>query len=97
MDGSISSIDDYILGSHDRMEAKRCLLTHFSQRYPKMLDLGSRTAQNKMQIALASDLMSIRVGDFWRFQHFIEPISEILGVLEEEKNADFPPDILGDE
>ena len=64
------------------MSARNCLLTHFSQRYPKLpnVNLSQDSATN---IALGFDLMSIKVGEFWRFTYFLDAMRELFRELEE--------------
>jgi ribonuclease Z len=66
------------------MKAKHCLLTHFSQRYPKFPKLqpeqppqqGDQQPEQPV-IAIAFDLMSIRVGDMWKVEHYQRPFEKL--------------------
>lgn len=65
-----------------KMRARRVLLTHFSQRYPKIpnkLDLGGGIEGVKDQVALlAFDQMSVRLGDFKRAELFLPALRQLL-------------------
>ncbi|KAI8587866.1 beta-lactamase-like protein [Geranomyces variabilis] len=58
----------------EKMQARNLLLTHFSQRYPKMpplpaalTDLDSaRSSSSALQVGIAYDLMRIPLSEFWR-------------------------------
>ena len=63
------------------MEAKTCLLTHFSARYPKLPPVSSSTHSRESAssesgdertplIAIAFDLMSLRVDEFWKMEKY---------------------------
>jgi len=60
------------------MEAKTLMLTHFSQRYPK-LPVIPRDGHGKqmMKVALAFDMMKVKVGDIGRFEKFIPALREL--------------------
>lgn len=64
------------------MRARRVLLTHFSQRYPKIpnkLDMGSGEDSVKDQVALlAFDQMRVKLGDFKRAELFLPALRELL-------------------
>lgn len=68
------------------MRARRVLLTHFSQRYPKIpnkLDLGSAEDGVKDQVALlAFDQMCVKLGDFKRAELFLPALRELLDLSE---------------
>ncbi|KAF2860209.1 hypothetical protein K470DRAFT_277136 [Piedraia hortae CBS 480.64] len=54
------------------MDAKACLLTHFSQRYQKLPVL--RDHDSDMRIAVAFDYMRLKVGDFPEMEKFFLPL-----------------------
>lgn len=64
------------------MRARRVLLTHFSQRYPKIpnkLDLAGGEDGVKDQVALlAFDQMCVKLGDFRRAELFLPALRELL-------------------
>jgi ribonuclease Z len=71
--------------------AECCLLTHFSQRYPKLARLSkpeqpSDSLAKSPLIGLAFDLMSVSLADFWKLQHY-QPAIEALYAGEEELNS----------
>ena len=73
------------------MKAKHCLLTHFSQRYPKfppLSDTEDDTSPDASQVAVAFDLMSIQVKDFWKFRHFIKPFECLFSEMEADDGND---------
>lgn len=73
------------LGIARRMRARRVLLTHFSQRYPKIpneLSQGARaSAQGDGQVVLmAFDQMQVKLGDFSQAAAFLPAIRQLLDV-----------------
>jgi len=58
------------------MKARCCLLTHFSQRFPKIPEFGD-LSETQVKFALAFDFMSIKLIDFWRFSHFLPAMREV--------------------
>lgn len=65
------------------MNARTCLLTHFSQRYPKLPHLGAAlTEKSSLDVALAFDMMRLRVGDAWKARHYFAPMSALLRELD---------------
>ncbi|KAJ3185591.1 Zinc phosphodiesterase ELAC protein 2 [Geranomyces variabilis] len=58
----------------EKMQARNLLLTHFSQRYPKMPPLpaaltdleSTRSSSSTLQVGIAYDLMRVPLSDFWR-------------------------------
>ncbi len=64
-----------------KMSAKRVMLTHFSQRYPKvsnMEDTGDAIAVS------AFDHMRVKVGDFVKMKEFNKAIEKLYETVEEE-------------
>ena len=64
------------------MNAKVCLLTHFSQRYPKIPHLGEALvpadgSKSALDVVLAFDMMRLRIGDAWKFRHYLPPLSAL--------------------
>lgn len=60
------------------MRAKNCLLTHFSQRYPKFPPLADKEHGSEgPDVAVAFDLMSIKVGEFWKAKHYTRPLQTL--------------------
>ena len=79
----------------NRMEAKTCLLTHFSARYPKLPPLKSHHSPSSATsdageeerdpiVAIAFDLMSLRVDEFWKMEKY-QKAMEVLFDDGEEK------------
>lgn len=60
-----------------QMNAKKILLTHFSQRYSKLAQ-SSESENGAHVIAHAFDLLSLRVGDLWKMSHYNAPLSFLL-------------------
>lgn len=58
------------------MGARGVVLTHFSQRYPK-LPVLSETVEEGMEVVLAFDLCRVRVGDMGRFEGFLPALREL--------------------
>ncbi|KAL2156566.1 hypothetical protein VTH82DRAFT_1311 [Thermothelomyces myriococcoides] len=87
------------------MNARRILLTHFSQRYPKLpiidenaLRLGggsggqNTTKQRDVEVLFAFDLMRVRLGEFKHAKQFLPALRELLQV-EEGMGADEGGDV----
>lgn len=77
-----------------QMGARRVLLTHFSQRYPKMqapvLDELEGTEQKKgakdrTVVLYAFDYMKIKLGEFKMAERFLPALRELYSELEEEE------------
>jgi ribonuclease Z len=68
------------------MKAKHCLLTHFSQRYPKLPNVSDSYPDTDSAhvpiISIAFDLMSLRVGDMWKVRHYKSPFETLFSELE---------------
>jgi ribonuclease Z len=73
------------------MKAKHCLLTHFSQRYPKWPNLSYSHADSDSAdvsvISVAFDLMSLRVGDMWKVRHYRSPFETLFAELEGDEGG----------
>jgi ribonuclease Z len=52
------------------MRAKNVLLTHFSQRYPKIPNLEYLSNQSGTNVGVAFDLIKIKKSHFKRLTHF---------------------------
>lgn len=73
------------------MRAKHCLLTHFSQRYPKfppLSDAEDDKSPDACHVAVAFDLMSLKIGDFWKFRHFVKPFEVLFSEMEADDGND---------
>jgi ribonuclease Z len=73
------------------MKAKHILLTHFSQRYPKMpqsqASSGVDPAAPDPIIALAFDHLSIPIGSLWKMSKYTEAIQRCFLDGEEDHDA----------
>lgn len=58
------------------MGARGVVLTHFSQRYPK-LPVLSEAVEEGMEVVLAFDLCRVRLGDMGRFEGFLPALREL--------------------
>lgn len=58
------------------MRARTCLLTHFSQRYPKLPPLADNT-RYAGDVGIAFDGMRIRVGELWKMAHWREALEAL--------------------
>lgn len=67
------------------MEAQFCLLTHFSARYPKLPPLLHDAADGP-QVAMAFDLATLRLDEFWKMERFRPTMDLLFG--DEEGDAD---------
>lgn len=78
-----STFSEAIQISRD-MQARTTILTHFSQRYPKipvskdLIDLDLEAAC----IGLANDFMRVKLKDVWKLGHYIKPQIELDQKLE---------------
>ena len=63
------------------MRAKYCLLTHFSQRYPKMPELGAQKEGGSL-VAISFDSMSLRLRDMWKTKAWMPAMTELFAELE---------------
>ncbi|TQS34044.1 hypothetical protein Golomagni_05590 [Golovinomyces magnicellulatus] len=70
------------LGVAKEMEARRTLLTHFSQRYTKSESLRRERNDGEEQgVLLAFDLMRVKLGDFQKAACFIPAIEKLMEKL----------------
>ena len=65
------------------MQAQNILLTHFSQRYPKLpppppppqrldpTDSSALPTSESRTVVLALDHADFRIGDMWKFKHYL--------------------------
>lgn len=70
-----------------RMRARRVLLTHFSQRYPKIANELSKDAGHGVKdqvILMAFDQMHVKLGDFKKAELFMPALRELLGSAGDE-------------
>ncbi|KAH8914064.1 hypothetical protein BT69DRAFT_24703 [Atractiella rhizophila] len=71
-----------------QMKARHCLLTHFSARYPKLPPLSPPSASSSSdepKFAVAFDLMSIRMGNWWKLAHFRASMATLFCELEPDE------------
>lgn len=71
------------LGIAAKMEAKFTLLTHFSQRYPKVSLALLQEKERCSNVALAFDLMSVRLSDLQTLPSFLPAILDIFTELQD--------------
>ncbi|TFK75060.1 hypothetical protein BDN72DRAFT_758625 [Pluteus cervinus] len=73
-----------------RMKAKHILLTHFSQRYPKlppsvvMQPTRGSKSEDEPVVALAIDHAQFRIGDLWKFRYYLPAVEKHFMDTEEE-------------
>ncbi|KAK2608807.1 hypothetical protein QQS21_002664 [Conoideocrella luteorostrata] len=71
------------LGVAREMEARRTLLTHFSQRYSKGDSLRRERVEGEEQsVLLAFDLMRVRLGDFQKAACYIPAVQKLMESLD---------------
>jgi ribonuclease Z len=78
------------------MRARNVLLTHFSQRYPKMPILGSdeeagrdvRGGDDDMPVVFAFDFMRVRLGEFRRAREFLPALRRLYDDVKGEKEEE---------
>ncbi|KAK4039948.1 hypothetical protein C8A01DRAFT_16138 [Parachaetomium inaequale] len=66
-----------------QMEARRILLTHFSQRYPKLPAVDEKALRAEqggrdVEVLFAFDLMRVRLGEFKQARMFLPALGELL-------------------
>ena len=59
------------------MKSRNLLLTHFSQRYPKIPNLELLSHDTGMNIGVAFDLMTINRRHFERLPHFVSALNAL--------------------
>ncbi|KDE03913.1 hypothetical protein MVLG_05605 [Microbotryum lychnidis-dioicae p1A1 Lamole] len=71
-----------------RMKVKHLLLTHFSARYPKLPPLslnrppasdGTEGTPIEPVVAIAFDMSTMRLDDFWKFERYRDAMDVLLG------------------
>lgn len=75
------TVSDALWVAHE-MRARRVLLTHFSQRYPKFggaMAKGAGQGVKDQVILLAFDQMTVKLGDFKKADLFIPALRQLLG------------------
>ncbi|KZZ95869.1 hypothetical protein AAL_04165 [Moelleriella libera RCEF 2490] len=78
------------LGVAREMQARRTLLTHFSQRYAKSDSLRKEQVDGEVRsVLLAFDLMRVRLGDFQKAACYVPVVEELMGSLRSDPHA--PP------
>lgn len=73
------------------MKARRVLLTHFSQRYPKIGNAFERDAARDAAdqvVLMAFDMMSVKLGDFKKAELFLPALRKMLEASGEEEAED---------
>ncbi|AOW00583.1 beta-lactamase-like protein [Yarrowia lipolytica] len=82
------------LGVCKDMEAKHVVLTHFSQRYPKLPELSALTLETKdlqkVPVAIAFDMMRIRLGEIAEQADHFDAIAKALEDGERGEADDVP-------
>ena len=77
------------LGAGKEMGARTVVLTHFSQRYPKLPVINGGGEEGEkgggMEVALAFDGMRMRVGEIGRFRNFVPALRELYEERDEEE------------
>ena len=69
-----------------KMDAKRILLNHFSQRYPKMPN-SRASVDDKRDISISYDFMTVKVGDLWKMKYYMKA-AELLFTAEENEGVE---------
>ncbi|KAM4057137.1 beta-lactamase superfamily protein [Hirsutella rhossiliensis] len=66
------------LGVARDMQARRTLLTHFSQRYSKADSLTRTTGEGEQGVLLALDMMRVRLGEFQHAACYVPAVQALL-------------------
>lgn len=73
------------LGVAREMEARRTLLTHFSQRYAKSDSLRAKAVEGEEQdVLLAFDLMRVKLGDFQKAACYLPAVGKLMESLDKK-------------
>ncbi|RPA91976.1 hypothetical protein L873DRAFT_1847985 [Choiromyces venosus 120613-1] len=75
------------INSGKEMSAKNIILTHFSQRYPK-LPILSAAEEGGPEVLVAFDLCRVRLGDVKKFGTFIPALRELYEEADEEEQIE---------
>lgn len=75
------------------MKARHLLLTHFSARYPKLPPLtrpstSSSDSSIEPTVAIAFDLATLRLDEFWKMEHYREAMDTLFGWDEAEEDGE---------
>jgi ribonuclease Z len=72
-----------------KMGAKKILLNHFSQRYPKIPKSRQKdeAESNGAVISISYDLMSVKIGQMWRMRYYLDA-AELLFKGEEDEDGE---------
>ncbi|KAK3322616.1 hypothetical protein B0H66DRAFT_554838 [Apodospora peruviana] len=74
-----------------QMKARRILLTHFSQRYPKMANITDEMAKQDQTVLFAFDCMRVKMGGFKYAAEFL-PALRLMNEEEEAKEEEVKND-----
>ena len=66
-----------------KMQAKNLLLTHFSQRYPKLPNISG--VNGEIKIGVAFDCMRIPFDDFWKLPYYNDALQELFSKTDLDK------------
>lgn len=78
------------------MNARNILLTHFSQRYPKVAVVSAAPADSttfsgpRPTIATAFDYASLRIGDLWKMEKYMPAIVQCYDDADEDEAGETP-------
>lgn len=71
------------------MNAQKLLLTHFSNRYPKIPNLADSAKDSPtgstLEIAIAFDYLNLRLGDFWKMRSYNSAFDALFASTESEE------------
>ena len=74
------------------MNARHLLLTHFSARYPKLPPLTRSSPVDsdvaEPTVAIAFDLATLRLDEFWKMSHYQEPMDLLFSWDEAEEDEE---------
>lgn len=71
-----------------KMRARHVILNHFSQRYPKVPNIQQGPSDGEghaPDVAISFDLMSLRAGDTWKMQHYMDAVALMYASEEAEE------------
>ncbi|OAV93262.1 hypothetical protein PTTG_08554 [Puccinia triticina 1-1 BBBD Race 1] len=74
-----------------QMNAKNCVLNHFSGRYPKIPPSINTSNDQQMNIVISFDFMSCKIGAIHDLQKFIPALEQMVEGLDIEETTDAGP------
>lgn len=71
-----------------QMGVKYVMLTHFSQRYPKLPKLSANENLGELKVGIAFDLLTVQLSDFEKLMRYKEPLELLFQMDGEEEELE---------